>query len=297
MQPLDEVLGTLGDKGEAVTLKGLHRLKVALNKAAAAPAPTSDAAMRVGAYKQAAQQLKELALTKVKGGAEYGKALAASEADRAVIDALEEGAESLSKGVTPDDVIAALEKYKDNPRALQAYRSGLGGTVKNELGQNRSLALLEPDNVRDKLDALSTSTRSAATRTQKFKDLESIEMTNRLQGKVQPPTIEGVDRAAMDGQFGQAGTLGNLILGRVGSAVAGAALPVGAAARGMAKGRTGKIERQALDEIARLLTKDAGKGSAQSAKELLERSDVMAILRARRAATVSGGIAGGRSRE
>lgn len=120
LKPVKEVVRQFGDTDlTAPTLKGIHRIKVMLDKAVRAGEKaeklgnlTSDQAIHLGSLRTAREQLKRLTFERVPGGKEYQLILQASAETRRELDALRRGAKAFKpspdplkpEGVTPEQM-------------------------------------------------------------------------------------------------------------------------------------------------------------------------------------------------
>lgn len=293
------IIGAKAKKVDAVTLKGLHRLKIRLDKAISAGDKaeqagtiTGDAAVHLGALKTARSQLMELPLEGVKGADEFKAALAESSRERAVVGALKDGAKAVAGKVSPRESKTALEAISD-PQAQRAYRRGLTGKIRQKtLETGSTTPLTKNQNLAQKIADAARDPSKLAAREARLPEWQAMEATNKAQGAIKPPTF------SLSGEAGPAGD----IAGNLGaSQAAGAAvtadpqtlfsalrLLVGNTLFRGAKGRVAASQVRAWEDLAPLLKATPGPEAADLYRKLLREFGDL-----KRAQTVKSGIRAG----
>ncbi len=295
------VIGKAVEK-DAVTLKGLHRLKTMLDKvinagdkAEAAGTLTGDAAIHIGSIKTARQQLMDLPLEGVKGADEFKAALAASSRERKVADALKEGAKAATAKVSPVGSREALQDFAD-PEAQRAYRAGLAGQITLKARETgKTWALTRSQNLAQKIKEAAVSPAAAAERTQRLPAWQMMEATNKMQENVRPPafSLGGTDEAAgIAGTLGGSQAVGQVLGGNPVGAKQGLLLYLGNKLFRGAISRNRAAQQQAWEEISEWLKMQPGQEAADTYRALLSEFGKLRRGQTIRSATTAGGITG-----
>jgi len=307
LKPVKEMLQKVeigGKQREVVTLRGLHRIKTMLDKgiqagakAEAAGTITSDAATALHDLRTAKKQLLELDLNGVPGGKEYKAALKAAAQEHSLIDAMKSGAKTTASKVSPGFAGEMLQEASAVPGGAESFRKGLAGQIAQRANETGSLnPFFNNRNLSGKIAAAATSPEAAAAREARLPGWRAMDITNRIQGDIKPPsyTLSGQPGPVGDiaGNIGASQAAGQLATGNIPAAKGGLTLWLGNTLFRGAVARNRKAQEKAWEEIAPWLKMQPGQEAADLYRKLLTAFNTIRRGKTVSSAVLSGGSAG-----